>query len=78
MVNQYLTFGGRKLDIGTDSIRLLKTIHDEFLLAVIYDSLDELATTNRSRLSDLFNAAASKVHVARTTRKVKRMLKGKK
>jgi hypothetical protein len=77
MLNQYLTYGGRKLDIGTDSIRLLKTIHEEFLLATLYDSLEELATTNRSRLSDLFNAAASKVHVARTTRKVKRMLKGK-
>ena len=75
MANQYLTYGGRKLDIGPDSIRLLKTIRDEFFIAVLYDSLEKLATANQSRLSDLLNAAASKVHIARTTRKIKRMMK---
>ena len=77
MLNQYLTYGGRKLDVGTDSIRLLKTIRDEFLLAVLYDSLEELARANPSRLTDIFDKAASKVRVAHTTMKVKRMLKGK-
>ena len=31
MANQYLTYGGRRIDIGPDSIRLLKTIRDECL-----------------------------------------------
>ena len=75
MANQYLTYGGRQLDIGHNSIRFLKTIRDEFFLAVLYDSLEELATSNQNRLSDLFHAAASRVQVARTTRKIRKMIK---
>ena len=77
IANQYLTYGGRRLDIGPDSIHLLKTIRDEFFTAVLFDSLEAIAKVNKNRLSNLFNTAASKVHVARTTRKVKRMLKGR-
>jgi len=75
MANNYITYGGRQLDIGPNSIRLLKTIHDEFFLAILYDSLEELATSNQNRLSDLLHAAASKVQVARTTRKIKKLIK---
>jgi hypothetical protein len=77
MANQYLTYGGRRLDIGPDSIRLLKTIRDEFFTAVLLDSLEAVAKLNESRLSDLLKRAAAKVHVARTTTRVKRMLKGR-
>jgi hypothetical protein len=75
MRNQFLTYGGHQLDIGPNSIRLLKTIRDEFFLAVLYDSLEELATSNQNRLSHLFRAAASKVQVARTTKKINKMIK---
>ena len=75
MANQYLTYGGRKLDVGPDSIRLLKTIRDEFLLAVLYDSLEKLATADQNRLSDLLSRAASNVHTARMTSKIQRMMK---
>ncbi len=75
MANQYLTYGGRRLDIGPDSIRLLKTIRDEFFTAVLYDSLETLAMENQSRLSHLLNVAASRVYIARTTRKIERMVK---
>jgi hypothetical protein len=75
MVNQYLTFGGRKLDIGPDSIRLLKSIHDEFVLAILYDSIENLATVDQNRLSDLLSMAASNVHITRMTKKIKKMMK---
>ena len=75
MTNQYLTYGGRKLDIGPDSIRLLKTIRDELFLAILYDSLEKLATENQNLLSDLLKAATSNVYTARMTRKIKGMMK---
>lgn len=77
MANQYLTYGGRRLDIGPDSIRLLKTIRDEFFTAVLFDSIEAVAREDESRLSVIFKKAASKVHIARSTRKVERMLKGR-
>lgn len=77
MANQYLTYGGRRIDIGPDSIRLLKTIHDEFFTAILFDSIEVLAKVDQSCLSLLFKGAVSKVRVARTTRKVQNILKGK-
>ena len=75
MVNQHLTYGGRRIDIGPDSIRLLNTIHDEFVTALLFDSIEVLAEEDETRLSRLLNAAVSKVHIAQTTRNVTRMLK---
>jgi hypothetical protein len=77
MENQYLTFGGLRVDIGPDSIRLLKMFRDEFFTAVKYDSIEALARKDESRLSFLLNRAAKEVSIARSTRKVKRMLKGR-
>jgi len=77
MANQYLTYGGRRIDIGPDSVRLLKTIRDEFFTGVLFDSIEVLAQEDPSRLSHLFKRAVAEVQVARTTRKVKNILKGR-
>lgn len=77
MKNQYLTFGGLRVDIGPDSTRLLKMFRDEFFTAVKYDSIEALANVDKSRLLFLLNRAARKVSITRSIRKVKRMLKGR-
>ncbi len=77
MRNEFLTYGGRKLDVGSNSIRLLKEIVAQFQLAVLYDSLEALETTDEPRLVRLLTKAARDVHIARTTNQVKKMLSGR-
>ena len=74
MRNEFLTYGGRKLDIGPNSIRLLKEIVAQLQLAVLYDSLEALETTEPRCLSRLLRRAVQEVSVARDTKKVMRML----
>lgn len=76
MANQYLKYGGRRIDIGPDSIRLLKAFHDEFFTAILYDSIESLASNDERQLLRLVKRVASKVRVARETKKVEKMLKG--
>ncbi len=76
MRNEFLTYGGRKLDVGSNSIRLLKEIVGQVQLAVLYDSLEALKTTDEPRLVRLLKRAARDVHIARTTNQVKKMLGG--
>lgn len=78
MSNDNLTYGGRSIDIGPDSLRLLKTIHDEFLTGVLFDSIDVLAKHDDNCLSRLLTTAEHEVNTARMTKKVTRMLVGKK
>ena len=77
MTNEFLTYGGQKLDVGPNSIRLLKEIVSQFQLAVLYDSLEALETIDKPRLVRLLNRAARDAHIARTTSQVKRMLSGR-
>ena len=77
MRNEFLTYGGRKLDVGSNSSRLLKQIVGQFQLAVLYDSLEALETTDEPRLVRLLKRAARDVQNARTTNQVKRMLSGR-
>lgn len=77
MKNEFLTYGGRKLDIGSNSIRLLKEIVAQFQRAVLYDSLEALETTDQRHLSRLLQRAVRDVSVARATKKAKRMLGGR-
>lgn len=77
MANEFLTFGGRKLDVGPNSIRLLTEIVAQFQLAVLYDSLEALETKDQRRLSGLLQRAGRDMSVARVVRRAKRMLGGK-
>ena len=77
MSAKYLTYGGGRLDIGPDSLRLLRSFRDEFLEALLYDSLETVANNDQRKFSVLLAMAAQRVHVARATRKVREMLEGR-
>jgi hypothetical protein len=68
MLNEHITYGGRKLNVGPDSIRLLQTIVAELREAVLFDAIDILAIANVDRLSDLCSLAASDIQIAKITR----------
>ena len=61
----FLTYGGRRLDIGPASLRLLKTIVTELRAAVLYDSIEAIAVADLNRAVGLLRRAASKVQLAR-------------
>ena len=56
-------------------MRLMKTIHDEFIDAVLFDSLDVLLKADKASLAHLLRAAEPKVRINHTTGKVTRTLK---
>jgi len=68
MRNEFLTYGGNRLDIGPDSVRLLKEIVSRFQRALLHDSLEALQTTSPGDLSRLLGRAARRVRTARAER----------
>lgn len=76
MMNEFLTFGGRRVDVGPNSIRLLKEIVAKLQLAVLYDSLEALKTKDRPGLVRILNNASRDVRIARITNQLKRTLGG--
>jgi hypothetical protein len=74
MINQYVTYGGRKLDVGPDSMRLLQTIVAEFRTAILFDAVETLVTTDVDRLSDLFQQAVSNIQITKVTRAVQKRM----
>jgi hypothetical protein len=65
MHGDFVTYGGRRIDIGPASLRLLKTIVTEFRAAVLYDSIEAIAAADPTRAVGLVRRAASNVHLAR-------------
>lgn len=74
MSNHHATFGGNSVDVGPESIRLLKAIIDEFRQALIFDAVESLAKTDIDRLSHLLRRAASTVRVRNAIRRANTML----
>jgi hypothetical protein len=72
MTNEFLTFGGRKVDVGPNSLHLLKEIVAQFQLAVLYGSLEALEAADQRHLSRMLQRAAQDV----AAKKLKRMLGG--
>jgi len=70
MIGEHVTYGGRKLDVGPASIRLLQTIANELRTALLFDGIETLATADANRLSFLIQRAASNIQIARVTRAV--------
>lgn len=77
MTNHHLTFGGRRVDIGPQSLSLLGIIRNDLFAAVLYDSLESLACHNEERFYLLLQKTESKVHTDRTIRKIKKLLKAR-
>jgi hypothetical protein len=70
MINEHVTYGGRKLDVGPASIRLLQTIVAELRAAILFDAVEALATADADRLSFLIQRAVSNIQIAKVTRAV--------
>lgn len=77
MRNEFLTFGSQQLDVGSNSIRLLTEIVGQLRTAILFDSLEQLRTTDEPRLVRLLKNAARNLYVARTTNQLKKMLSGR-
>jgi hypothetical protein len=68
MINENVTYGGRKLDVGPNSIRLLQTIVAEFRTAILFDAVEILATANPKCLFNLLQRAVSDIEITKVTR----------
>ena len=75
MAGQFLTYGGRKIDVGPASRRLLGAIVGEFRTALLFDSVEVLAKTDPNGLSCLVRRSGSRVHVARVMKQVQKRLR---
>ena len=76
MRNDFLTYGGERLDVGPKSMRLLNEIVAQIRLAVLYDSMESLASTNQRRLDKLLQRAAQDVRAARMIKSMKGSVPG--
>lgn len=74
MSNQYMTYGGKRLDVGPDSLKLLLTAIREFRTALLYDSIQTIADADGPSLKHLLDRAAKEYHLARITKELSEML----
>lgn len=65
MNGDFLTYGGKRIDIGPRSLRLLKEIVTEFQTAVLYDSIEAVAAADPNRAAGLLRRAGATVQIAR-------------
>lgn len=72
MMNQCLTYGGRTLEVGPASIRLLAKFVNEFRKALLLDSVKALENADASELSRLLQRAARDVYVARVMKRMRK------
>jgi hypothetical protein len=74
MAGHFLTYGGRKVDVGADSWQLLRAIVSEFRSALLFDSVESLATTDSRLLASFIRRAHSRVHIDPLLRRTHRLL----
>lgn len=74
MTNQYMTYGGKRLDVGPDSLKLLLSAIREFRTALLYDSIQAIADADGPCLRRLLDRAAREHRLARITKEVSEML----
>ncbi len=72
MAGQFFTYGGRKINVGPGSVRLLQAIVAEFRTALLFDSVENLAAVEPDRAVTLLRRAESRVHLARVMKQVER------
>ncbi len=68
MKNEYLTYGGRKLNVGPESLILLKTIVAELHQAILFDAIETLANTDIDRLATLINQTAISIQIGKRSK----------
>ncbi|MCZ6480326.1 MAG: hypothetical protein O6929_07985 [candidate division NC10 bacterium] len=74
MAGQFLTYGGRKIDVGPASVRLLRAIVAEFQAALLFDSLEAIAAAEPNRAVVLLQRAGSQVQLTRMVKQVEGLL----
>ncbi len=75
MANDYLTYGGYKIDVGPSSIQLLQKFVEEFHMALLFDSVEVIELANPNRLTELFQQAASSIWLNKITKAAKKQLR---
>jgi hypothetical protein len=75
MAGDFATIGGERVNVGTESLRLLVAIVEEFKAAALFDALETLATADPTRVSHLVRRAALDVGMARTIKQVQKALR---
>ena len=74
MSGHFLTYGGRKLDVGPASALLLRAIVTEFHAALLFDSVEALAAAEPNQVLTLLRSAASRVHLGRVAKQFKKLV----
>jgi hypothetical protein len=73
MDGSYLTFGGRKFDLGAPGLVRLRDFVAEFRNAVLVDAFDSLEQLDPDRARTLVNEAESRVRHAKLTRRLEKL-----
>ena len=68
MAGHFLTYGGRRIDVGPASAILLRAIVTEFRTALLFDSVEALAAADPNQALTLLRRAGSRVHLARVAK----------
>lgn len=71
MHGDFLTYGGKRVDIGPASLCLLNRIVTQFRTAMLYDSIEVIAEADVDRANGLIRRAVTEVQLARMRRKWK-------
>jgi hypothetical protein len=78
MAGHHMTYGGKRLDVGPDSLKLLLTATREFRTALLYDSVQALVDADQASLSLLLHRAASDHRLDRITKEVRESMNASK
>jgi hypothetical protein len=70
MTGEFLTYGGRKIDVGSTSISLLRGIVAEFRKALLFDSIEVLQAKDLNGLASILRRAGSRLQIARLMRQI--------
>ena len=73
MAGHFLTYGGRRIDVGPASAILLRAIVTEFRTALLFDSVEALAAADPNQALILLRRAGSRVHLARVAKEFERL-----
>jgi hypothetical protein len=73
MAGYFLTYGGRKIDVGPASLLLLRAIVTEFRTALLFDSVEALAAADPNQALTLLRGAGSRVHLAHVAKEFERL-----
>lgn len=74
MAGHFLTYGGRKIDVGPASALLLRAIVTQFRAALLFDSVEALAAAEPNQVFTLLRRAGSRVYLARVAEQFEKLL----